>query len=429
MRADRLVALLLLLQQRQRVTAAEAAEELEVSERTARRDLEALSMAGLPVYSERGRAGGWRLLGGARTDLSGLTAQEARALFLVAGPASAATPELKAALRKLVRALPEPFRASAEGAAGSVVIDAGRWGETRTVRRPQFLEALQVATADGRELRLGYADRQGKPSVRTVSPLGLVLKGTTWYLLAGTEDGLRTFRVGRVSSLEQTGKPAERPEGFDLARAWDDVVHRVDQLRSPAEVSVLAQPEVVDALRWIFERRAVIEEVQADGRALLRIGGHRTDMIVAQLAGFGRDVEVLGPAEAREQLARLGEELVATYAEPRERFTDALASGSWELQGRLSGRIESARVVSKLKLDLHDIYNRGDQIDHALREVIDEAVRIKAASVEIIPGKGSGQLKKRVLRFLDQKDIRPLYHRIEKDSDNFGRVFVYFRWK
>ena len=85
--------------------------------------------------------------------------------------------------------------------------------------------------------------------------------------------------------------------------------------------------------------------------------------------------------------------------------------------------------MSKLKLDLHDIYNRGDQIDHALREVIEEAVRIKAASVEIIPGKGSGQLKKRVLRFLDQKDIRPLYHRIEKDSDNFGRVFVYFRWK
>jgi len=85
--------------------------------------------------------------------------------------------------------------------------------------------------------------------------------------------------------------------------------------------------------------------------------------------------------------------------------------------------------LSKLKLDLHDIYNRGDQIDQALREVIEEAVRIKAASVEIIPGKGSGQLKKRVLRFLDQKDIRPLYHRIEKDSDNFGRVFVYFRWK
>ena len=339
MRADRLVALLLLLQQRQRVTAAEAAEELEVSERTARRDLEALSMAGLPVYSERGRGGGWRLLGGARTDLSGLTAQEARALFLVAGPASAATPELKAALRKLVRALPEPFRASAEGAAGSVVIDAGRWGETRTVRRPQFLEALQVATADGRELRLGYADRQGKPSVRTVSPLGLVLKGTTWYLLAGTQDGLRTFRVGRVSSLEQTGKPAERPEGFDLAWTWDDVVHRVDQLRSPAEVSVLAQPDVIDVLRWIFERRAVIEEVQADGRALLRIGGHRTDMIVAQLAGFGRHVEVVGPAEARGATCTARRRTGRHLRCAARRCPDALASGSWEWQGRGSGRV------------------------------------------------------------------------------------------
>ena len=85
--------------------------------------------------------------------------------------------------------------------------------------------------------------------------------------------------------------------------------------------------------------------------------------------------------------------------------------------------------MSKLKLDLHDIYNKSGEIDRALRQVIDEAVRIKASEVEIIPGKGSGQLKKRVLRFLDQKDVRALYHRVEKDSDNFGRVFVYFRWK
>ena len=83
----------------------------------------------------------------------------------------------------------------------------------------------------------------------------------------------------------------------------------------------------------------------------------------------------------------------------------------------------------KLKLDLHDIYNRGGEIDSALREIIDEAVRKKAPLVEIIPGKGSGQLKKRVLRFLDQKEIKALYHRVEKDSDNFGRIFVHFRWK
>lgn len=85
--------------------------------------------------------------------------------------------------------------------------------------------------------------------------------------------------------------------------------------------------------------------------------------------------------------------------------------------------------MSKLKLDLHDIYNRGDEVDRALREVMDEAVRIKASVVEIIPGKGSGQLKKRVLRFLDQKDVRAVYHRVEKDSDNWGRLWVHFRWK
>lgn len=85
--------------------------------------------------------------------------------------------------------------------------------------------------------------------------------------------------------------------------------------------------------------------------------------------------------------------------------------------------------MRKLKLDLHEIYNRGSDIDAALRAIIDEAVRIKASEVEIVPGKGSGQLKKRVLRFLAQDDIRPLYHRVEKDSRNFGRVFVHFRWK
>src|SRR5438093_12320196 len=136
MRADRLVAILLMLQSRGQVTAAEVAVELEVSERTARRDLEALGVAGLPIYSQQGRNGGWRLAGGGRTDLSGLTAGEARALFLVAGSGSvSATPQVKAALRKLVRALPEPLRASAEAASGAVVFDPHEW-DGRARSRP-----------------------------------------------------------------------------------------------------------------------------------------------------------------------------------------------------------------------------------------------------------------------------------------------------
>jgi biotin operon repressor len=145
-RADRLMAILLLLQQREQVTAAEVARELEISERTARRDLDALGMAGGPVYSIQGRGGGWRLVGGARTDLSGLTASEARALFLVAGPASSARPAVKAALRKLVQAMPEPFRVQAEAAASSLVLDPQRWGSSRVEPRPpRFLDEIQDA--------------------------------------------------------------------------------------------------------------------------------------------------------------------------------------------------------------------------------------------------------------------------------------------
>src|ERR671939_1520315 len=163
MRADRLVAILLMLQARGQVTAAEVAAELEISERTARRDLEALGMAGLPIYSRQGRNGGWQLLGGARTDLSGLTAAEARTLFLVAGPSSAITPEAKAALRKLVHALPETFRAEAEKAAAAIVLDPARWGG-KPPSTPPHLEALQQAVIEGVQIKLGYTDARGTVS-------------------------------------------------------------------------------------------------------------------------------------------------------------------------------------------------------------------------------------------------------------------------
>src|SRR3954451_21298554 len=146
------MAILLMLQQRGRVTAAEVATELEVSERTARRDLEALGMAGVPVYSRQGRSGGWHLVGAARPDLSGLNAAEARALFLVAGPSSAATPELKAALRKLVRALPEPLRDAARTAANAVIVDPHGWDQQPRVRRtPPHLAAVQRAVIEGEQ--------------------------------------------------------------------------------------------------------------------------------------------------------------------------------------------------------------------------------------------------------------------------------------
>src|SRR5580704_631020 len=169
MRADRLVATLLLMQSRGRVTATELASELEVSVATARPDLEALSAAGIPVYPQPGRGGGWSLVGGARTDLSGLSAAEAQALFLLAGPAAAVSDQAKAALRKLVRALPATFRADAEAAANATMIDSTRWGE-RDRSRPEMVDQLQAAVIRRRKVRLSYADNAGARSERLIDP-------------------------------------------------------------------------------------------------------------------------------------------------------------------------------------------------------------------------------------------------------------------
>ncbi|MDR3080642.1 MAG: HTH domain-containing protein, partial [Streptomyces sp.] len=165
MRADRLVAALLFLQARGRVTAAELAAELEVSERTARRDLEALAASGVPVYAQRGRGGGWRLVGGARTDLTGLTSPEIQALFLAAG-SSAGSPELRTALRKLLRAMPEPLRPHAEAAARARLVDDLDWSRTGEA----YHAALERAVLNGVRVRLGYARLGSVPRERTVDP-------------------------------------------------------------------------------------------------------------------------------------------------------------------------------------------------------------------------------------------------------------------
>ncbi len=288
MRADRLVATLLLLQTRGQVTAAEVAEELEVSERTARRDLEALGTAGLPIYSVQGRGGGWRLAGGGRTDLSGLSAAEARALFLVAGPSSTATPDVRAALRKLVRALPEGFRAQAEAASSALLVDPRQWDQGGSERPPPpHLDALQDAVIDGVQVVLGYVARDGASTERTVHPLGLASKGPVWYLVAGTDRGQRTFRVDRVSSVERTAEPVVRPEGFDLATAWSEITDTVDELRVPLRVRAVVAADAVGVLRMMFGRRVRIGPPIDDGRIEVEVRGHHVPRSRVSLPAWG----------------------------------------------------------------------------------------------------------------------------------------------
>jgi predicted DNA-binding transcriptional regulator YafY len=312
MRADRLVAALLLMQTRGRVTAAELAGELEVSVATARRDLEALSAAGIPVYPQPGRGGGWALVGGARTDLSGLSATEAQALFLLLGPAAAGSGEAKAALRKLVRALPSTFRADAEAAADATMVDPTRWGE-RDRDRPELVDLLQAAVIRRRKVRLTYTSGTRERTERLVDPWGLVDKDDVWYLIAGTGRGQRTFRVDRIGTAEPTDEPAERPDDFTLATSWERVVGEVEQRRSSTWATVLIEARFVPVLRDQFGRHCHAEGEPDLARVRVRLAAPTPLDIARHLAGWGALVEVLEPSSVQAELARIGAELACRY--------------------------------------------------------------------------------------------------------------------
>ena len=303
----------MLLQTRGQVTAAEVALELEISERTARRDLEALGTAGIPVYSQQGRGGGWRLAGGGRTDLTGLTTAEARALFALAGPASG-TPAVKAAFRKLLRALPEPLRNDAEAASTRVLVDGAGWDQVLPSRpAPPHLDTVQAAVIDGIVLRLGYVARDHTPSSRLVHPLGLAAKGAVWYLVAGTDAGLRTFRVDRITDVETTGEPVVRPPDFDLEATWRLITDEVEQRRTPVRARALAHGTVVPWCRSVLGTRMQIGPAREDGRVEVELRGHSARSLAAEIAGFGSMLEVLEPDDVRAQLATLARELAAVY--------------------------------------------------------------------------------------------------------------------
>jgi predicted DNA-binding transcriptional regulator YafY len=320
----RMVAALLLMQSRGRITAAELAEELEVSVATARRDLAALSAAGVPVYPQPGRRGGWQLVGGARTDLTGLTAAEAQELFVLLGTSQQLPGPASTAVRKLLRALPVPFRDDAEAAIAAVRADAAGWGSQEHVR-PPIVDRLQRAVIDRCKIIIDYTGRDRARGQRVVGPLGLIDKGGQWYLIAvpdGREDS-RTYRVDRIGELTITDDHFERPEGFDLSRSWQRIAEQVEAERGRVRATVLVERRRLSALREHF------------GRYLDVLGDHRTDedhdqrctaervrvtvaaqsvrAIAEQLAGWGQVVEVLGPDSVRRELVAIGRDLIERY--------------------------------------------------------------------------------------------------------------------
>jgi predicted DNA-binding transcriptional regulator YafY len=317
-RASRLVNLLLLLQSRGGLTAAELARELEVSVRTVHRDVEELSAAGVPIFAERGPLGGIRLVDGYRTRLTGMTADEAEALFLAGLPGPAAQLGLgtvvAAAQLKVMAALPPELRSRASRIVQRFHLDATGWFQAEEAI--PHLATLSAAVWDGRAVRISY-ERGGGPVERTVGPLGLVLKGGVWYVVGATEGQIRTYRASRVVEATRLDEPVERPEGFDLAAYWTESSAAYERDAPTIEVVVRIAQEQAWRIADVYGRAALdtaerLDE-PVDGWLRLRLKVSWPDEVATRLLSIGPSLEVLEPADVRDRVIAIAGRVVERY--------------------------------------------------------------------------------------------------------------------
>lgn len=300
-RANRLISILLLLQVHRRLTARDLAERLEVSERTVLRDMDALTAAGVPVFAERGPGGGWRLVDGYQTKLTGLTAEEIQTLFFAHPPqlleALGLGSAAEAAWLKLQAALPTASQQQAERARRSILIDPGGWRESQSVASlPVLLDALWR----GRRVRFVYESGIGEAGERIVDPLGLVARGSVWYLVALKADQPRTYRVSRIRDAVLDEQESVRPDDFDLAAYWETSTAEFRERLPRYHVTFLVAREV---MRWVRYRGWRLEEEQEEGdRVRIRIRFDAEEEGLQFALAFGADVEVIEPPELRNKV-------------------------------------------------------------------------------------------------------------------------------
>jgi predicted DNA-binding transcriptional regulator YafY len=324
MRASRLVTIVLLLQARGRLTAQQLADALDVSVRTVYRDMDSLAEAGIPVFAEAGHDGGYRLVDGYRTRLTGLTADEAGSLFLTGLPGAADELGLgavvTAAQLKLLAALPEQFRGRAASAAARFHLDAPAW--YRAAEATPHLVTVAEAVWNQLPVRLRYL-RWAEPHEvrREVRPYGLVLKAGRWYLVAADAAGdVRTFRVSRILDAEVDPEPFDRPADFDLAAYWAAHQRDFDRRRLRERAELRMGPDTFAALPGLLEPAAAeaagqtVTGPDADGRLRVEIPIESVEFALPQLLALGPDVEVVGPPALR---ARIVDALAAMSARYR----------------------------------------------------------------------------------------------------------------
>ena len=323
MRADRLVSLTLLLRQHGRMSATALARELEVSTRTVLRDIEALSSAGVPVYAERGRHGGFTLLPGFRTELTGLNHDEALAL-LIAGSRRGAQAfglgsALTAAMLKVVDALPAGSRATAAGAVERLLVDPATDLLARRVEADDVpagvVAEVRRAVLAGHRLRIRYAAVDQAPTWRTVDPIGLVTVRGHGYLLATRSGADRTYRLSRIDAVQELDEPAERPDRVDLGQLWQE---RSTRFRTGGDqVTVLARVEPARREHLVGTALAVLSE-STDPDGWLRVEVTFQDPRHAEWAlwQLAASAEALAPPWLRATLHERAATTAARYADP-----------------------------------------------------------------------------------------------------------------
>jgi predicted DNA-binding transcriptional regulator YafY len=307
-RASRLVSILLLLQARGRLTAGELAEELEVSERTMYRDLFELGAAGVPVYGERGKGGGYRLLDGYRTNLTGLTPEEAGALLLSGAPGPAAElglGSLLAATRlKLLAAVPPALRETATRAEGRFYLDPGGWEHDRP-RDDLHLKTVARAVWNDHRLEIGYRRPDGQAARRTLDPLGLVHKTGVWYVVAIHDGASRVYRVDRILTAQETETVSYRPNDFNLATFWEnweaEYAASLPVFSACVRLGPLARRHRDDL--GAFSPRAVAEDPpDSHGWVVQTLLFDDRRVAIAALLALAPEVEVITPTDLRDDL-------------------------------------------------------------------------------------------------------------------------------
>lgn len=325
MRASRLIAMTLLLQDRGRLTAGEIAGELGVSPRTVYRDIGLLDEIGVPVIADRGPAGGYRLMDGYRTRLVGLHRQEAEALFLAGIPAAAADlglgSDLSSAQRKVLASLPPELRDRAAAIRDSIHLDAPGWF-LRSEELPQ-LRIVATALRDVRTLQMLYQRWSSKepPVRREIEPLGLVLKGGVWYLGGRVRHQVRFYRVSRMLAVEIVDIAFERPPGFDLALAWRDWTDRFERNLYPIEATIRIDPAGLARSAFLLapvaaqRLRDSCGAPDADGWCEAKMPIESVAHGVVDSLRIGLGIEVLEPPDLRAAVAGTAHRIAARYAD------------------------------------------------------------------------------------------------------------------